>query len=443
MSNKRVGFLTLGCKVNQYESAAIAEKLEENGFTICDFSSPCDYYVINTCTVTGEADRKSRQMIRRARKNNPSAKILVTGCLAQIKGDKLFDIEGVYSIVGTRNKMMVADKITALEKGDEAKTLDVPALCNKPFEEMKLCGNFGGTTEERTRAYIKIEDGCDSNCTYCIIPKARGSICSKAPETVIEEVKNLVKKGYLEVVLTGIETGSYGKDFDNKYTLADLLCEVDKIEGLERIRLGSLDPSIMKKDFVEKISGLKKLTPHFHLSLQSGSDKILALMKRKYNTKMFSDAVENIRRHIDGVMFTTDIICGFPGETDEDFADTVEFVKKAKFLSAHIFAYSKRDGTPAATMDNQVPASVASERVNKLYGVVNETAKDLLLELDGRITTVIPEEYKNGFATGHTPNFANVNIECEEKDYDNIHGKVVTVKLSVNDGAVFGQIMEK
>lgn len=442
MKIKKVGFLTLGCKVNQYESAAIAEKLFRHGFEIADFNDKCDYYVINTCTVTAEADRKSRQMIRRAKKNNPDARIIVTGCLAQTKAEKLAEIGGVSAILGSRNKMQVVEKIAELEKGGTTRNIDVAPLCSLGFENMMLDGRFGGGTEERTRAYVKIEDGCDSHCTYCIIPSARGPVVSKKPENVVDEVEALVKKGYLEVVLTGIETGSYGKDFKDGYTLADLLCEVNKIDGLERIRLGSLDPSIMKPDFVKSISKLQKLTPHFHLSLQSGSDKILTLMKRKYNTKMLLEYMGNIRAHIPGVMFTTDIICGFPGEDDADFDETCEFVKKAKFLGAHVFAYSKREGTPAAVMPDQVPSSIASARVNKLYEIVKEEAQNIIADYDGREMTVIPEEYKDGCATGHTPNFIAVKIPCDKGGYEKVHGKVVKVKLAVNEKGVIGKIME-
>ena len=437
---KKAGFLTLGCKVNQYESAAIAERLSEIGFEIAEFEDKCDYYIINTCTVTAEADRKSRQMIRRAKKNNPDAKIIVAGCYAQINADAISAIDGVNVVLGSRTKMRVVDKILELENGAVG-GVDVEPLCNAGFEKMMLNGTFGGGTQERTRAYIKIEDGCDSHCTYCIIPKARGSVCSKPPKDVLCEVKALAECGYRESVLTGIETGAYGKDFDDGYTLADLLCEVDKIEGVERIRLGSLDPSIMKPDFVERVSRLKKLTPHFHLSLQSGCDRILALMKRKYNTTMLLEYMENIRENIPGVMFTTDIICGFPGETDEDFEKTCEFVKKARFLSAHIFAYSKRSGTPAAVMPDQVPASVASDRVNKLYALVEEISNEMLAEYDGKIDTVIPEEYKNGEAHGHTASFIEVSILCDEKTYEKIHGNLVNVRLSVNEGRVRGEIL--
>ena len=437
---KKVGILTLGCKVNQYESAAVAEELARRGYDISDTADKCDFYIINTCTVTSEADRKSRQMIRRLIKTSPEAKVIVMGCYAQVNAKKIAEIEGVDCIIGTRTKMEAAEAVEKLSKECQTEKVSVVPLCENGFEKMLLDGRFGGGTDERTRAYIKIQDGCDSNCTYCIIPTARGPVCSKSPEDVLTEMKNLAEKGFLEVVLTGLETAAYGRDFKNGYTLADLLEEADKVKGIERIRLGSLDPSLMKPDFVERISKLKKLTPHFHISLQSGCDKILAAMKRKYNTKMLLEYMGNIRSKMPGVMFTTDIICGFPGETDEDFADTCELVKRAGFLSAHIFAYSKREGTPAAVMDGQVPSNVASDRVNGLYAVVGERAKALLAPLDGTVTELIPENYKDGVAHGHTASFVEVSVVCDEDVYSKIQGKLVSVKLSVSGNTVTGEL---
>ncbi len=437
---KKVGILTLGCKVNQYESAAVAEELARRGYDISDTADKCDFYIINTCTVTSEADRKSRQMIRRLIKTNQNAKVIVMGCYAQVNAEKIAEIEGVDCIIGTRTKMEAVEAVEKLSRECETEKLNVASLCENGFEKMLLDGRFGGGTDERTRAYIKIQDGCDSNCTYCIIPSARGPVCSKSHEDVLEEIKNLAAKGFLEVVLTGIETAAYGRDFKNGYTLADLLEEADKIDGIERIRLGSLDPSLMKPEFVERISKLKKLTPHFHISLQSGCDIILAAMKRKYNTRMLLEYMENIREKIPGVMFTTDIICGFPGETDKDFADTCDLVRKAGFLSAHIFAYSKRQGTPAAEMGGQVPSKVASDRVNKLYSVVAERARELLSPLDGKIVSVIPENYKDGEAYGHTASFVEVAIRCDEEAYTKIQGKLTKVKLSVKGNTVTGEL---
>ncbi len=435
---KNVGILTLGCKVNQYESADVAEELTRIGYNITDNDNKCDFYIINTCTVTSEADRKSRQMIRRLIKQNPDAKVIVMGCYAQVNAKKIAEIEGVDFIIGTRTKLDAVEAVEKLSRDAYVEKFRVRSLCENGFEKMLLDGRFGGGTDERTRAYIKIQDGCDSNCTYCIIPRARGPVCSKTPDDVLAELKNLAANGYLEVVLTGIETAAYGRDFKNGYTLADLLEAADKIDGIERIRLGSLDPSLMKPDFVERISKLRKLTPHFHISLQSGCDKILASMKRKYNTKMLLEYMENIRAKIPGVMFTTDIICGFPGETECDFEQTCELVRKAGFLSAHIFAYSKRQGTPAAEMPGQVPSKIASDRVNRLYSVVAERSAELLAELHGSIVSVIPENYKDGVALGHTASFVEVAIPCNEEDYERIQGKLVDVKLEVRGSIVNG-----
>lgn len=439
---KKVGFLTLGCKVNQYESAVLAEHLARLGFEIADQNDICDYYVVNTCTVTSEADRKSRQMIRRAIHKNPNAHVIVAGCYAQVNEKALSAIDGVDVIVGTRTKLSIVDKILELEAGKSPVKSAIESLYSRGFESMMLDGSFGGGTEERTRAYVKIEDGCDSNCTYCIIPKARGSVSSKPVSDVVSEVERLVSRGYLEVVLTGIETGAYGRDFNDGTRLVDLLERVDRIDGLERIRLGSLDPSIMKKDTVERLAKLKKLAPHFHLSVQSGSDAVLARMKRKYNTTMMLEYMDDIRRHMPEVMFTTDIICGFPGETDEEFNETREFVNKARFLSAHVFAYSKRSGTPAAQMPDQIPHATASKRVAELYEMTEKISDELKSEYDGRAVTVIPEEYKNGVATGHTANFICVGIPCDTATYESIHAKLVTVKLSVKDGNVMGEIVK-
>lgn len=442
-TKKKVGFLTLGCKVNQYESALIAEKLAECGFEIADFDGRCDYYVINTCTVTAEADRKSRQMIRRAIKENPDAKILIAGCYAQIAAEKLEAIAGVDFIVGTRNKLRIVDKIREYEQSclSGATEAEITPLETSKFENAVLSGRFGGGTDERTRAYIKIEDGCDSKCTYCIIPKARGPIASKPPEDVIHEVKNLISHGYREVVLTGIETAAYGRERADGYGLAELLIDVDKLDGLERVRLGSLDPSLMRADFVEKISSLSKLAPHFHLSLQSGCDRTLARMKRRYNTAMIKEYVSNIRSKIPDVMFTTDIICGFPGETDEDFDETCRFIESLGLLSAHVFAYSKRDGTPAAVMPDQVDAQTASERVNRLYDVVSRVGESMLEKYDGRVMTVIPEAYRQGFISGHTANFIEVLIPTDAETAERVHGQPTPTELAFREGRMLGKIL--
>ncbi len=411
MHNKvySAGIYTLGCKVNQYESEAIAEQLKANGIKITKPSSVCDIYVINTCTVTAESDRKACQFIRRAIKKNPSAYVLVTGCLAQTDAERIAAIGGVDYISGNTNKLSVADyAIKLLEGGqkNDAPYIDVREIKGSEFEKMSIT-EFG-----RTRAYVKIEDGCESKCAYCIIPAARGQIRSKEPSDVLTEVETLVAGGCREVVLTGIETASYGRDLGG-INLADLLVRVDCISGLERTRLGSLDPTVITKAFVEKIAPLRSITPHFHLSLQSGSSRTLAAMRRKYNAKMAMSAIELLREYMPNVQLTTDVIVGFPGETDEDFEETLEFVKRARFLMIHVFPYSKRKGTPAAEMKDQVPSEVKRQRAETLSTLAKEIRREILAENIGKVYPVLFETFEDGMAKGHTANFIEVAVPSE------------------------------
>jgi len=423
-----VGIYTLGCKVNQYESEAISELFAASGILPHSPSDVCDIYVINTCTVTAESDRKACQFIRRAIQKNPSAYVLVTGCLAQVDAERIAKIEGVDYISGNSGKLSVVKAaLGLLERGEKNIT---PEICvddinSAPFERMSI-NKF-----ERTRAYVKIEDGCESKCAYCIIPSARGMIRSKPLDEVVKEVTQLVRGGCLEVVLTGIETASYGHDLENT-DLATLLCEIDKIEGLRRIRLGSLDPSLIKPDFVKMISSLKKLTPHFHLSLQSGSSRVLALMRRKYNADMAMNAIELLRENIPDAKFTTDVIVGFPGESEEDFLETVEFARNAGFLMMHIFPYSKRAGTVAASMQGQVPSEIKKRRAAELSCVAKEIRAKLLSEVvaDTPIRDVLFESYENGVSYGHTADFLEVAVESPEP----IHSVFRKVKITHTDG---------
>lgn len=430
---KTVGIYTLGCKVNQYESEAIAEKFEREGFEITSPASVCDIYVINTCTVTAESDRKARQFIRRAIKKNPQAFVLVTGCMSQTQPEAVGAIAGVDYICGNAEKLSVVDaakKLIADGKKTDVPRLSVPAPDCLGFEPMTI------SKFDRTRAYIKIEDGCESHCTYCAIPSARGKIRSKAPADILAEVRGLTEGGCREIVLTGIETASYGKDLCG-YTLADLLCEIDKIPNIGRVRLGSLDPSLIKEPFVERIASLRSLTPHFHLSMQSGADKILALMKRKYNTRMALRGMELVRAAMPTVQFTTDMIVGFPQETDEDFEETMEFVRRARFLMIHVFPYSKRSGTVAATMSGQVPEAIKHERAARLATLENEIRRDILDTLTGQPQSVLFETYENGMASGHTPEF--VEVFCESPLP--LHAQTHTVTIERNDGnACFGTL---
>ncbi len=403
-SKPTVGIYTLGCKVNQYESEAIAELFEENGFAVSPPSARCDAYVINTCTVTAESDRKAGQFIRRAIHQNPSAYILVTGCFSQTQPNRIAAIGGVDYICGNAQKRSVVEvACRLLREGRKPETpqIDVPSPDSHGFEPMQI------RRFERTRAYVKIEDGCENHCAYCIIPAARGRVRSKDPAEILCEVKRLTEGGCREIVLTGIETASFGKDLDG-YTLADLLCEIDRIDGIGRIRLGSLDPSLMKQSFVDRIAGLHSLAPHFHLSMQSGSDKILALMKRKYNTRMALEGMERLRRAIPNVQFTTDMIVGFPQESEEDFAQTVRFAEQARFLMIHVFPYSQRAGTVAAKMDGQIPTEIKRRRAASLIERAERIRADILRNTVGSEQDVLFETYETGIAHGHTPSFIEV-----------------------------------
>lgn len=403
-----VGIYTLGCKVNQYESEAIAERCEQHGLTVLPPDALCDAYIINTCTVTAEADRKARQFIRRARKHNSDAFIIVTGCFAQVSPQSVADIGGIDYICGNDNKMSAADAAVKLI-GDKnrrpAPDIQVNDINRAPFEEMCIT-DFG-----RTRACIKIEDGCESHCAYCIIPAARGKIRSKAKEDVLNEVRSFVQSGCREVVLTGIETASYGRDLPDT-DLGDLLCAVDGIQGIGRVRLGSLDPSLFKTPFIQKISGLKSLTPHFHLSLQSGSDGVLAAMRRKYNTAMALRAINELRAAIPGVQFTADMIVGFPGETDQQFRETLDFVEQAQLLSIHVFTYSKRAGTVAATMPNQVAPDIKRARSASLINKQSQIRQKILNEVisNSPQVKVLFETYDGKYAYGHTDSFIEVKV---------------------------------
>ena len=425
-----VGIYTLGCKVNQYESEAIAERCEALGLKVLPPDQVCDAYIINTCTVTAEADRKARQFIRRARNRDKHAYIVVTGCYAQVAPNTVCEIEGVDYICGNTNKLSAADAVAELarsgKKADTAKVC-IENITNAPFEPMTI-KSFG-----RTRACIKIEDGCESHCAYCIIPSARGKIRSKRPEDVIEEVRAFTKAGCREVVLTGIETASYGKDLGDT-DLADLLRQVDNIEGIGRVRLGSLDPSLFKPAFIEKIAGLSSLTPHFHLSLQSGSDSVLAGMKRKYNTSMAMRAIEDLRAAIPGIQFTADIIVGFPGESEQNFLETMDFIEKAKLLSIHVFSYSKRAGTVAATMPNQIPEDIKKQRSASLISKQAQIKRSILENVisSSPCADFLLETYDGEFAHGHTASFIEVRIPAKCPPPSGI----IPIKLISTDGEI-------
>lgn len=417
-----VAVLTQGCKVNQYESEAIAEAFERVGFRVLSGDEVCDAYVINTCTVTGESDRKAGQLIRRVHHLAPRAKILVTGCFSQARPEAAASIPGVDFVCGNRDKLSVVSAAVRLLEEPAQEGAPVPVIGDMEsaaFEKMTI------TKFERTRAYVKIEDGCENHCTYCAIPGARGRVRSKAPEDVLTEVEGLIAGGCREVVLTGIETASYGRDLPG-VTLAELLKKVDALPGIGRIRLGSLDPSLFKEDFVATVAGLSHLAPHFHLSVQSGSSAVLAAMKRKYNREMALAGIRRLRAAIPHVQLTADFIVGFPGESEADFADTMSFAKEADFLHMHVFAYSRRAGTVAANLPGQIPVPVKKERSAALIALGEEMHRGILTRaLENPLREVLFESFSGGVAVGHTADFLEVAVRSDRP----MHAETHTVRL--------------
>ncbi len=431
-----VGLYTLGCKVSQYETEAIAERFQERGFIVKGFDEQCDAYVINTCTVTAESDRKSRQVVRRAVKTNPKAVVAVVGCYSQNAPLELARIDGVSIVIGTQNKLSVVDEVLArLSNGTAGKTVRASALDGAEFEKMTV------KSAPRTRAYIKIEDGCDSRCSYCAIRKARGPIRSKLPRDVISECRALSDSGVPEIVLTGIETGAYGKDFDTGYSLADLIKEIDLSGAAARIRLGSLAPELVGASFVEKLSGVTRLAPHFHISMQSGSDKVLALMKRRYNSRMAYDNILRLRERFPNAEFTTDMMVGFPEETELDFAESLAFIEKVGFLDVHVFAYSKRAGTEAAAYEGQIPESVKRERSRTMIELKNQVRNKCLSSLVEKklpLSVIAETKLEDGSYSAHADNFAEI-IFRTSRTLD-LRGEFVSVMpLSHKDGVIFAE----
>lgn len=428
---------TLGCKVNQYESEVISEALEAAGL-IAARGDAADISVINTCAVTAESERKARQLIRHIVSENPSAYIIVTGCYAQLRPKEIAAIEGVSYVCGNREKSEATRAaIRYATSGERTCGINVPSLVGAKFEPSCI------VRSERTRAYVKIEDGCNSVCAYCTIKDARGPVRSKPQEDVIAEVSRLAASGYREVVLTGIEISAWGKDGKKEQNgrgrdLCDLILSLDDIRGLERIRLGSLDPSLLTPSFVERLAESKKLCPHFHLSLQSGCDKTLAAMRRKYNTAMVARNVEAIRAAFPTAQFTADTIVGFPGETNEDFEASMKFISKLSLIYNHIFPYSRRPGTEAYDMPDQVDEHIKNERLHELEHVRDRSRKTILEGSLGSVVDVLFEERRGGIFKGHTRAF----IEVGTRSAVDLRGKIGTVEIfEIQDGIPIGRLL--
>lgn len=408
-NKKKVAFFTLGCKVNQYETNGMAQKLMDK-YEVVEPEEKADIYIINTCSVTNMSDRKSRQMIRRAKEMNNDAFVIVVGCYAEVAKEEIEKIDEVDLVLGNHQKANIDKYIEAYFDG---KNIDDTAIENYFYD-------FGSITyTEKTRAVIKVQDGCNNFCTYCIIPYARGRICSRKPESVIDEITKIANEGIKEVVITGIQVSAYGKDFDNEYRLIDLLEEINKIDGIERIRLGSIEPLMITDEFCNRARKIEKLCHHFHLSLQSGCDKTLKEMNRKYTTDQFRDVVKRLRNLYDDVILTTDIIVGFPNETDEDFEKTYEFLKEIKFYKMHVFKYSPRKGTVAAKMKNQIPAEIKDARSKRLLQLSNENECDYLNEYIGKKVRVLMEEKDGDYIKGHTENYIVVKTIGDDRDLEN------------------------
>lgn len=463
----RVKFYTLGCKVNTYETEAMEQQFLTYGYELGQ--DLADIYVINTCSVTNIAERKSRQMIRRAKELNPKAVIVVCGCYAQTSKEEIKKMPEVDIVIGINEKTNIV-KITEEYLKNNNIENDVKSKENKKSGIVKVSDvmhqneylDFGTTTyTELNRAVVKVQDGCDRFCSYCIIPYARGKVRSRNPESILREITKIAQSGIKEVVITGIHLASFGKDFkvddeikyreefgysenykpfnpkDDLHTggfrLIELLEQINKVKGIERIRLGSLEPKLITEEFVSRLSKLNKICDHFHLSLQSGCDKTLKDMNRRYTTEEFENSVNLLRKVYPNVSLTTDVIVGFPGETDEDFEKTYKFLKKIKFYKMHIFKYSPKKGTVAKQMKNQIDGKVKEERSNKLIELSDKNQNEYNEEYIGEEVKVLFEEYKNGYFKGHTANYIMVNVKEDKINEDKIVNNILNVRITENN----------
>ena len=418
---KKVAFYTLGSKVNQYETEAMLELFEKEGYEKAETEDYADVYVINTCTVTHMSDRKSRQYIRRMKKKNPDAIIAVVGCYSQVSPEEILSIDEVNLVMGTNDRKKIVEEVKKIDASRKVSTVD-DIMKVKAFEEIEI-----NKTNGKTRAFMKIQDGCDRYCSYCIIPYARGRVRSRDLESIVKEVENLASNGYKEVVLTGIHVASYGKDIkDSDIKLLDVIKQINDIEGIERIRLSSVEPILFTDEFVEAVSTMDKVCPHYHLSLQSGCDETLKRMKRRYTTEEYKAIVDRLRAAIPNVSITTDVIVGFPGETNEEFDKTYEFLKDIELTHMHVFKYSPRKGTPAATMENQVDPSTKHDRSEKLLQLNEENFNKFGQKmLDKEFNVLFEQKVGDNKYEGLTENYVKVIVESD----NDISEQILKVKI--------------
>ncbi|MBD8069202.1 tRNA (N(6)-L-threonylcarbamoyladenosine(37)-C(2))-methylthiotransferase MtaB [Bacillus sp. PS06] len=423
-----VAFHTLGCKVNHYETEAIWQLFKEQGYERTEFESTADVYVINTCTVTNTGDKKSRQVIRRAIRKNPDAVICVTGCYAQTSPAEIMAIPGVDIVVGTQDRVKMLDYIEQFKIERQPINAVGNIMKARLYEELDV-----PSFTDRTRASLKIQEGCNNFCTFCIIPWARGLMRSRDPKEVVHQAQSLVNAGYKEIVLTGIHTGGYGEDMKD-YNLAALLRDLEEqVTGLKRIRISSIEASQITDEVIEVLNNSNKVVNHLHIPLQSGSDTVLKRMRRKYTMEHFGERLDRLKEALPGLAVTSDVIVGFPGETEEEFMETYEFIKKHQFSELHVFPYSKRTGTPAARMEDQVDEEVKNERVHRLIALSDQLAKEYASRYEDEVVEVIPEEeYKQdgvavpGMYIGYTDNYLKVVFPGTEE----LIGQIVKVKIT-------------
>ena len=419
----KVAFITLGCKVNQYETQAMREIAHRGGYVVVPNGEQADVYVINTCTVTSISDRKARQTMRKIIRQNPRARVLVTGCYADRDREEIERIEGVDVVFGNRDKQHLAEYLQKLEE-----IAEIPTLKSDNHAALNIT-----TFDNQTRALVKVQDGCDSFCSYCIVPHVRGRIKSRPSADIISEVARLAQNAYKEVVITGVHLGAYGKDIDMKYTLADVIERIHPIDGIERIRLSSIEPMDIPDDFIPRLAKLPKFAPHFHLPLQSGNDEILRRMNRRYTTAEYARLIEKVRGAFPDVGITTDIMVGFPSETEAQFKDTYNFIKAMKFSRLHVFRYSPREGTPAANYPNQIPARIAAERGYIIRELGYQLAGEFRLTMLGREMAVLIEDSREGksnLLAGFTGNYIRVLVDVS----DDMINKMIRVRLGEIEG---------
>lgn len=434
---KKVAFYTLGCKVNQYETDAMLEMFKKDGYEQVDSEDFADVYVINTCTVTHMSDRKSRQYIRRMKKKNPESIIAVVGCYSQVSPEEILEIEEVNLVMGTNERRQIVDEIKKLQSNNVKKVSTVDDIMKvRAFEEIEI-----SQTNGKTRAFMKIQDGCDRFCTYCIIPYARGGkIRSRDLESIVTEATNLAKKGYKEIVLTGIHVASYGKDIkDEDINLLTVIKKINEIDEIKRIRLSSVEPILFTKEFIEEVKKMPKLCPHYHLSLQSGCDETLKRMNRRYTTKEYKEIVNMIRENIKDVAITTDVIVGFPGETNQEFENTYEYLKDLGLTQMHIFKYSPRKGTPASEMENQIDPQVKQLRSDRLLNLDRENFRNFANKyLEKEVEVLFEKGIDDTTYEGLTPNYIRVVV----KSNNDIQGKILKTKIiKINDDYTEGVLI--